>query len=82
MCRDCERLEREYQRTIAEIHSVVAGRFETLGDKLHELFRCQDVRDKLLKAFYEHKKAHARTASGGPQGGVVIAAATSLSSGQ
>jgi len=64
MCRDCERLEREYQLTIAEIYSVVGRRFETAGEKLRELFRCQDVRDKAVKAFYEHKKARARAASG------------------
>ena len=56
MCRDCERLEREYQLAIAKIYSVVGGRFETLGEKLRELFRCQDVRDKAVKAFYEHKE--------------------------
>jgi hypothetical protein len=67
MCRDCERLEREYQLTIAEIYSVVDGRSGTVGEKLRELFRRQDVRDKAVKAFYEHKKAHARAASGRPK---------------
>jgi hypothetical protein len=64
VCRDCERLEREYQLTIAGIYSVVGGRFATVGEKLYELFRCQDVRDKAVNAFYEHKRAHARAASG------------------
>jgi len=64
LCPDCERLEREYQRTIVEIYSVVGGRFKTVGEKLRELFRWQDVRDKAVKAFYEHKKTHVRRASG------------------
>ena len=67
LCPDCERLEREYQRTIVEIYSVVGGRFKTVGEKLRELFRWQDVRDKAVKAFYEHKKTHARGASGTPR---------------
>jgi len=64
MCRDCERLEREYQLTIAEIYSVVDGRSGTVGENLRELFRCQDVRDKAVKALDEHKRAHAREVSG------------------
>lgn len=63
MCPDCKRLEREYQLTIVELYSVVARRFKTVGEKLRELFRWQDMRDKAVKAFYEHKKAHARAAS-------------------
>jgi len=66
-CHECERLEREYQLAIAEIYSVVDGRFETAGEKLRELFRRQDVRDKAVKAFHEHKKAHATAASGRPK---------------
>ncbi len=64
MCRDCETVEREYQLAVAEIYSVVGGRFGTVSEKLRELFRCQDVRDKAVKALDEHKRAHARTVSG------------------
>jgi hypothetical protein len=64
LCPDCERLEREYRRTIAEIYSVVGGRFKTVREKLRELFRWQDVRDEVVVALYEHKKTHARRASG------------------
>jgi hypothetical protein len=64
ICPDCEILEREYQLAIAEIDSVVGRRFNTVGEKLRELFRWQDTRDTAVKAFYEHKKSHARTASG------------------
>jgi len=64
MCPDCEILEREYQLTIAEINSVVGRRFKTVGEKLYELFRWQDTRDKAVKAFYQHKKSHATAASG------------------
>jgi len=42
----------------------VQGRFGTVGEKLRELFRCQGVSDKPVKAFYEHKKAHATALSG------------------
>jgi len=38
-----------------------------VGEKLRELFRRQDVRDKAVKAFHEHKKAQARAASGRPK---------------
>src|SRR5437879_2654330 len=70
LCPDCQRLEREYQLTIAEIYSVVGGRFKTLREKLRELFRWQDVRDKAVEAFYEHKKTHAGRASGLHKGSV------------
>jgi hypothetical protein len=64
LCPDCERLERAYQLTIAEIYSVVAGRFKNVAEKLSALFRWQDVRDKAAEAFYEHKKTHARRTFG------------------
>jgi len=64
LCPDCKRLEREYQLTIAEIYSVVGGRFKSVREKLHQLFRWQDVRDEAVEAFYEHKKTHVRRASG------------------
>jgi hypothetical protein len=58
-CLRCNRLEWEYQHTIAGINSVVAGRFNSVGEKLRELFGWQDVRDKSVEAFYDHKKTHA-----------------------
>lgn len=58
-CRQCGQLEREYQFAIAEIYSVVGGRFNTVGEKLRALFRWQDVRDNAVKAIYKHKKTHA-----------------------
>jgi hypothetical protein len=64
LCPDCQRLEREYQITIVEINSVVGGKFKAVRDKLRELFRWQDARDKAVTAFYDHKKTHARRASG------------------
>jgi len=63
-CADREILEREYQLTIAEIYSVVGRRFKTVGENLRELFRWQDIGDKAVKTFYEHKKAQARASSG------------------
>src|SRR5713101_3837314 len=59
-----DRLENEYQCAIHEIFSVVRTRFPTLCQRLWELHERQDIRDKAVKAFYEHKKAHARAASG------------------
>ncbi len=53
LCTDCTRLEREYQLTIVEIYSVVGRRFKTVGEKLHELVRWQDLRDKAVKVFYQ-----------------------------
>jgi hypothetical protein len=63
-CPDCEILERECQLAIAEIYSVVDRRFKTVDEKLRELFRWQDTRDKAVRAFYEHNKSHPRAASG------------------
>ncbi len=63
LCSHCNRLEIEYQRTIGEINSVVGGRFNAVGEKLRELRRWQDVRDKAVKTLYEHKKIHPRGAS-------------------
>ena len=63
-CPECEKLERKYQLTIGEIYSVVGGKFNTVGEKLRELFRWQDMRDKTLKTLYAHKKTHAWGASG------------------
>jgi hypothetical protein len=61
-CHECKRLEREYQLAVAEIYSVVGGRFKTVGEKLRELLRWQDVRDKAVKAI-EHNKTHATVPS-------------------
>jgi hypothetical protein len=61
-CLDCKRLEREYQRAISEISAVVGRRFNTVGERLRELSRWQDVRNEAVKALYEHKKTHAATA--------------------
>jgi hypothetical protein len=63
VCAACQRLERKYQLTVDEIYSVVKGRFTTVGDKLRELFRCQDLRDEAMKAIHVHKKTHARRIS-------------------
>ena len=53
-CPKCNRLGREYQLTIGQIYSVVEGGFKTVGEKLHELFRWQEMRDEAVKTFYEH----------------------------
>jgi hypothetical protein len=66
-CRHCGQLEREYQLAIAEIHCVVAGRFNTVGEKLRALFRWQDVRDNAVKAICKHKETHAGEHPNGPR---------------
>jgi hypothetical protein len=59
-CPTCDRLEHEYQVAIDEISSVVRTRFPTLSQKLHELHKWQDIRDRSVKAIYEHKASHNR----------------------
>ncbi len=53
-CFQCEKLERQYKRSIREISHVVRTRFPVLGDKLRELHKWQDMRDSALDMFYEH----------------------------
>jgi len=55
-CSICERWEREYEDTIRAIYAVANGRFDSRGEKLRELHRLQDLRDVVLKQFYEHNK--------------------------
>jgi hypothetical protein len=66
-CPVCERWEREYEATIRAIYAVVSGRFDSIGEKLRELHRLQDLRDVALKKYYEHKKTHPRRCSDGGQ---------------
>ena len=58
-CPECDRLETEYEHSVGEIRSVVGGKFNTVGEKLRELFRWQDVRDKTVKTIHKHKETHA-----------------------
>ena len=60
-CRECERLEREYELIIGEIYSVVDGRVGTISEKLRELWRWQEARDKVLKVIYKHKRTQSTT---------------------
>jgi len=59
-CPICERWEREYEATIRAIYTVVDGEFNSVEEKLRELFRWQDLRDEAIERFYEHKKTHPR----------------------
>jgi len=57
-CRKCNSLQRQYQRSVREISSVVKRRFSVLGEKLRELHKWQDIRDKAVSAMNEHRKSH------------------------
>ncbi len=57
-CPECKRLELAVQVSIEEIHAVVKGSFETVGEKLNRLFEKQDIRDKATQSLYAHKKTH------------------------
>jgi hypothetical protein len=57
-CSQCKRLERRYQLVLKKLYSVVDGRFDTVAEKLHELFRLQDSRDEVAGALHAHKRAH------------------------
>jgi len=59
-CSECDNLEREYQHSIDEIYSVVRMRFPSLGEKIQDLHKWQDSRDRALHMFYEHKASHSR----------------------
>ncbi len=57
-CRQCQKLEHQYQRSVDEIFSVLDRRFMTMDEKLCELHELQDMRDKAAQAWSEHKKSH------------------------
>jgi hypothetical protein len=57
-CRQCQKLERQYQHTVDDIYSVLDRRFMTMKEKLCELHKLQDTRDNAAQAWCEHKKSH------------------------
>ena len=65
-CRQCQKLERQYQQTVDEIFSVLDRRFMTMEKKLCELHELQDMRDKAAQAWSEHKKSHRSSRHGVP----------------
>jgi len=65
-CRQCQKLERQYQHTVDEIFSVLDRRFMTMEKKLCELHELQDVRDKAAQAWSENKKSHSSSRHGFP----------------
>ncbi len=58
LCSRCKKLERQRQLVLDKIHSVVAHRFESMSDKLHELFQLQDRRDQIGRALQAHRHLH------------------------
>jgi len=62
-CPKCDDLQRQYQRTVDEIHSVLRPRFPAVCEKVWQLLKWQDTRDNAIDAFYEHKRARIRRAA-------------------
>src|SRR6266496_6789132 len=65
-CRQCQKLEHQYQRSVDEIFSVLDRRFMTMEEKLCQLHELQDMRDKAAQAWSEHKKSHSSSRHGFP----------------
>ena len=59
-CRECEELERNYERAIRHIKAAVQGNYSSVAERLHDLRRWQNQRDKALRKLYKHKHTHAR----------------------
>ena len=57
-CRQCRKLEHQYERSVDEIFLVLDRRFMTMEGKLCQLHELQDMRDKAAQAWSEHKKSH------------------------
>ncbi|MBV9181183.1 MAG: hypothetical protein JO356_07720 [Acidobacteria bacterium] len=57
-CSICQNLEHDYQVCVREINSILQRRFRSGGEKLRELFRWQDRRDRAVQALYAHRKTH------------------------
>jgi len=59
-CPECERLEVAYQTTIDGIQAAMRGA-RTYSEKLADIYRKQDERDRVMREFYSHKaQAHSR----------------------
>ena len=58
-CRECEDLERNYQRAVGHIKAVLRGNYSHLAERLKDLRHWQDRRDKAIRALYKHKQTHA-----------------------
>jgi hypothetical protein len=56
-CSECQKLECAYERSVARIFEVI-HKVKHIGDKIHQLRRMQDLRDRAIEAFYRHKKEH------------------------
>ena len=57
-CARCDVLERQYKQAIGRIREVIEVRSYTLREKVRELHRGQENRDKAIEAFYAHKRTH------------------------
>jgi hypothetical protein len=59
-CRECQRLESEYDRAIEVIRAVVRERFNSVREKIFALHEAQEVRDSHLRLLYDHRRNHPR----------------------
>lgn len=59
-CRECQKLEGEYDRAIERIRTVVQERFNSLHEKILALHEAQEVRDSHVRLLYDHLKNHPR----------------------
>jgi hypothetical protein len=59
-CYRCEELERRCQLVLDRIHWTAGRRFNTVAEKLDELFRLQDRRDEIAAELHAHKRVHVR----------------------
>ena len=58
-CHECQEIEQQYTRVIAEIQAVVNRRFESVREKIRELHGKQDVRDAIIRRMHQHSRKHA-----------------------
>jgi|SRR6266487_1336898 hypothetical protein len=65
-CRQCQKLEHQYQVSVDEIFAVLDRRFLTMEEKLCRLHELQDMRDKAAQAWSEHKRSHRSSGHGRP----------------
>lgn len=57
-CGECDRLELDLQVAVANIAFVVSTKFPDFGEKLRQLHKWQEMKDKANEALYTHKKSH------------------------
>lgn len=57
-CGECERLELDLQVAVTNISFVVSTKFPEFSEKLRQLHKWQEMKDKAMETLYTHKKSH------------------------